>query len=193
MSCPNVRLRSNHPENTGTRSTTRHPVSHTQWRQLLAQQLEESLDNGVVPLGEAVSRGALLRITLVVYDYTFVCKWTVRAFVKDLQRETAVYERLRPLQDVSVPMFLGSIDLWPTNKIYFYDHRVYIVYMLFMSWGGYKLHHCNPTDYVAGQLATKTLQSLLSTHREGIVRKDVRRNNLMFNPGLNRVMIIDFE
>lgn len=193
MACPNVRLHGRHPGQTGSQLATCHPVSHSKWLQLLTRQLEESLDNGVTPLGEVGSRGALFRVTLVAYGYVFVCKGTVQAFIKDLYRETAVYERLRPLQGVNVPVFLGSIDLREMNKIYYYDHRVYIVYMSFMSWGGYKLDHFTVAHDVGERLAAKTLQSLRLIHREGVVHKDVRRNNMLFNPETNRVMIIDFE
>ncbi|XWW94443.1 hypothetical protein V2A60_002386 [Cordyceps javanica] len=117
----------------------------------------------------------------------------MRAFIKDLQHETAVYERLRPLQGVSVPVFLGSIDLRPMNKIYYYDHRVYVVYMWFMSWGGYKLDHFDLAHHVGKKLAAKTLQSLHAIHQAGVVHKDVRRSNMLYNPETNRIMIIDFE
>jgi hypothetical protein len=191
--CPNVRQHDRRPGQTGRRSATGHPVSHAKWLQLLTQQLEESLDNGITPLGEVGSRGALFRVTLVKYGYVFVCKGTVRAFVKDLQRETAVYERLKPLQGVSVPVFLGSIDLRSMNKIYYYDHRVYVVYMSFLSWGGHKMDHIDVANDVRRKLVDKTLRSLHSIHQEGVVHKDVRRSNMLFNPETNRVMIIDFE
>ena len=193
MSCPNVRFHGRRPGPLGSRSTTRHPITHAKWIELLTQQLEESLDNGVTPLGEVGSRGALFRVTLVTHGYVFICKGTVRAFIKDLQREAAVYERLKPLQGVSVPVFLGSIDLRPMNKVYYYDHRVYVVYMSFLSWGGYNLDHFDVADDVGKRLAGKTLQSLRAMHRQGVVHKDVRRNNMLFNPETNRVMIIDFE
>ncbi|OAA71711.1 Protein kinase-like domain protein [Akanthomyces lecanii RCEF 1005] len=194
MSCPNLGLHSSSLDHIDTRLTSRrHPLSHAKWLQLLTQQLEDSLDNGLTPLGEVGSRGALFRVSLIAYGYVFICKGTVRAFIKDLQHETAVYQRLRPLQGVSVPVSLGSIDLRPMNKIYYYDHRVYIVYMWFMSWGGYKLDHLDLADHVGAKLAAKTLQSLHTIHQAGVVHKDVRRSNMLFNPETNRVMIIDFE
>ncbi|KAM3518341.1 hypothetical protein NHJ13051_008257 [Beauveria bassiana] len=194
MSCPNVGLHSRSPDHTDTRLTSRrHPLSHAKWLQLLTQQLEDSLDKGLTPLGEVGSRGALFRVSLVAYGYVFVCKGTVRAFIKDLQHETAVYQRLRPLQGVSVPVFLGSIDLRPMNKIYYYDHRVYVVYMWFMSWGGYKLDHFDLADHVVKKLTAKTLQSLHAIHQAGVVHKDVRRSNMLYNPETNRIIIIDFE
>lgn len=193
MSCPNASLHRERPCHTGGRSCALHPVSHDKWLRLLRAQMKESLDNGITPLSEVGSRGALFRVTLVTYGYVFICKGTVRAFITDLQHEAAVYNRLTPLQGVSVPVFLGNIDLRPMNKIYYYDHRVYVVYMSFLSWAGYKLGNFDVAENAGKKLAHKTLQSLHSMHREGVVHKDVRRSNMLFNPETNRVMIIDFE
>ncbi|PNH71194.1 hypothetical protein VD0001_g6352 [Verticillium dahliae] len=61
---------------------------------------------------------------MIAYGYTFVGKGTVQAFIRDLEHEAAVYERLRSIQGANVPVFLGAIDLRPMKKIYYYDHRV---------------------------------------------------------------------
>jgi hypothetical protein len=52
----------------------------------------------------------------------------VRAFIRDLEHGAAVYTRLQPLQGVMEPAFLGTIDLRSMNKIYYYDHRIYIIH-----------------------------------------------------------------
>ncbi|KAI0977531.1 hypothetical protein F4678DRAFT_455678 [Xylaria arbuscula] len=79
------------------------------------------------------AREALFQVTMLAYGYTFACKGTVQAFVKDLEHEAAVYERLRPVQRTSVPVFLRAVDLRSINKTYHYDHRVNIIYMMFLS------------------------------------------------------------
>ncbi|KAJ4308780.1 hypothetical protein N0V84_011896 [Fusarium piperis] len=124
--CPNVALhcRQDGCDRTHACTPTRHPVDHAEWLRLLWKQLERSLDDGITPLGEGGARGVLFRVTLLVYGYTFVSKGTVRAFIPDLEHEAAVYDRLRPIQGVNVPVFLGAIDLRSMNKIYYYDHRV---------------------------------------------------------------------
>ncbi|EXU95373.1 protein kinase [Metarhizium robertsii] len=159
----------------------------------LAELLEESLDNGVTPLADGGSRGVLFRVTLLTYGYTFVGKGTVRAFIKDLEHEAAVYERLEPAQGVSIPVFLGTVDLRAMNKIYYYDHRVYIVHLMFLSWGGYKLDDVRIAHGLGKRLAGQTLQSLRSMHSQGVVHNDVRGANMLFNPETNRIMVIDFE
>ncbi|KAH7124536.1 hypothetical protein EDB81DRAFT_663994, partial [Dactylonectria macrodidyma] len=62
-------------------------------------------------IGEGGAPGVPFQVTMLAFDYTFVSKGTVRAFICDLELEAAVYERLRPIQGVNVPVFLGAIDL----------------------------------------------------------------------------------
>ncbi|RNJ52675.1 hypothetical protein D7B24_003096 [Verticillium nonalfalfae] len=86
--------------------------------------VEQSLDDGIRPLYVSGARGVLFQVTMIAYGYTFVGKGTVQAFIRDLEHEAAVYERLRSIQGANVPVFLGAIDLRPMKKIYYYDHRV---------------------------------------------------------------------
>ena len=191
MCCPNVHL---HRTKSGRcTSTSRHPMTHDRFLKLLEKQLEKSLDDGVDPLGDGSARGVLFRITLLAYGYTFVAKGTVRAFIKHLEHEAAVYERLRAIQGSRVPVFLGTIDLRSMDEIYYYDHRVYVVHLTCMSWAGRKLEGMEATSDRAKELAEQTLQSLKLMHQAGVVHRDVREANLLFNPETNGIMIIDFE
>jgi serine/threonine protein kinase len=118
---------------------------------------------------------------------------TVRAFIKDLEHEAAVYERLKPIQGVYVPVFLGAIDLRSMNKIYYYDHRVYVVHMTFLSWGGCNIDKAQNIGDINRSLEDEAIRSLRAMHREGVIHKDVRLANMLFNPETNGVMVIDFE
>ncbi|PON19986.1 hypothetical protein TGAM01_v211146 [Trichoderma gamsii] len=191
--CPNVKLHNKQIGHARRASISRHPVRHSKWLQLLREQLEESLDKGLTPLGEGGSRGALFQVTLLAYGYTFIGKGTVRAFIKDLEHEAAVYKRLKAVQGISVPVFLGAVDLQSMNKIYYYDHRVYIVHLTFLSWGGYKLNNSGNASDMSKRLVDGALRTLESIHRKGVVHKDVRGANMLYNPETNRVMMIDFE
>lgn len=122
---------------------------------------------------------------MVAYGYTFVGKGTVPEFVEDLRHEAAVYRRLRPFQGVCVPVFLGEMDLkWP----YYYDHRVRIVHMMFLSWGGQLLRR-GPTRGLEGELD----RSVRTLHQMGVVHNDVREANALWCEETQRVMVIDFE
>ncbi|PCD22089.1 hypothetical protein AU210_015889 [Fusarium oxysporum f. sp. radicis-cucumerinum] len=187
--CPNVAL---HCKSCAS-ARARHPVNHEQWLRLLWKQLKQSLDDGIRPLGEGGARGVLFQVTLLAHGYTFVSKGTVRAFINDLEHEAAVYERLKPIQGVHVPVFLGAIDLGSMNKTYYYDHRVYVVHMTFLSWGGCSMDRAQRVGGMDRSLEDEAIRCLRAMHREGVIHKDVRLANMLFSPETNRVMVIDFE
>ncbi|KAI1153778.1 hypothetical protein F4825DRAFT_414054 [Nemania diffusa] len=191
--CPNVAYHHQESGRITDYARLAHPVRHAEWLRLLSQQLKGSLDNGVVKLGIQGARGALFQVTMLAYGYTFACKGTVRAFVKDLEHEAAVYERLRPVQGTSVPVFLGTIDLRSINRTYHYDHRVDIIYMMFLSWGGYSLHEVQIGEKEQRRLEARLSRVLRAVHQEGVVHEDVRRPNILRNPETGGVMLIDFE
>jgi len=191
--CPNVA--SHHKGSGRVADYTRlaHPVCHAEWLQLLSQQLKGSLDDGVVKLGIQGARGVLFQVTMLAYGYTFVCKGTVRAFIQDLEHEAAVYERLRPVQGTGVPVFLGAIDLRSINRTYHYDHRVDIIYMMFLSWGGDSLYEVQIGERERRLLDASLSRVLRAVHQQGVVHEDVRRPNILRNPETGDVMLIDFE
>lgn len=76
------------------------------------------------------------RVTLMAYGYTFIAKGTMPAYVSYLEHEAAVYTRLRPLQGICVPVFLGAIDLRLMDRVYCYDIGVRVVHLTFLSWAG---------------------------------------------------------
>ncbi|EXK75729.1 hypothetical protein FOQG_19506 [Fusarium oxysporum f. sp. raphani 54005] len=187
--CPNVALHCK----SCVPARARHPVNHEEWLRLLWKQLKQSLDDGIRPLGEGGARGVLFQVTLLTHGYTFVSKGTVRAFIKDLEHEAAVYKRLKPIQGVNVPVFLGAVDLRSMNKTYYYDHRVYVVHMTFLSWGGCSIDRAQRIGDMDRSLEDEAIRSLRAMHREGVIHKDVRLANMLFNPETNGVMMIDFE
>jgi thiamine kinase-like enzyme len=135
----------------------------------------------------------LFKVTLLAYGYTIVGKGTVRAFIKDLEHEAAVYKRLERFQGLHVPAFLGAIDLRSMNKIYYYDHRVYVVHMTFLSWGGSSMAEALNVGETAKSLQNMAIRSLRAIHQEGVIHKDVRLANMLLNREINGVMMIDFE
>ncbi|KAF4467396.1 hypothetical protein FALBO_5729, partial [Fusarium albosuccineum] len=191
--CPNVALHRKSCAHAHARARARHPVGHAEWLQLLWKQLEQSLDDGIEPLGLGGARGVLFKVTLLAYGYTFVGKGTVRAFIKDLEHEAAVYKRLERIQGLHVPTFLGAIDLRSMNKIYYYDHRVYVIHMTFLSWGGNSMAEALNVGETAKSLQHMAIQSLRAIHQEGVIHKDVRLANMLVNREINGVMMIDFE
>lgn len=153
----------------------------------------QSLDAGIMKLGKHGARGALFKVTLLAYGYTFVCKGTVQAFIRDLEHEAAVYKRLERIQGVNVPIFLGAVDLRSLKRVYYYGHRVHIAHMTFLSWGGKYINEIEITADMRSTLEGKLLGSLRAIHEEGVVHKDVRSVNTLVNRETGSVVLIDFE
>ncbi|KAI1473328.1 hypothetical protein F4774DRAFT_62557 [Daldinia eschscholtzii] len=186
--CPNIAL---HCKNGPTKA--RHPVNHKEWLKLLWEQLTQSWGDGITKLDQGGACGVLFRITLLVYGYTFVAKGTVRALINDLKHEAAVYNRLKPIQGHHVPVFLGAIDLRETDIIYYYDFKVYIVYMMLLSWGGDRIENDLTTNEMGKDLKSMAIMSLRAIHEHGVIHEDVRLANLLFNQEVKKVVVIDFE
>ncbi|KAI1119449.1 hypothetical protein F5Y14DRAFT_395319 [Nemania sp. NC0429] len=190
--CPNIRLHQHRDNQSGIANTNSgHPISHSEFLQLLSRQLKCTLDYGITSLGVNGARGVLFKVTLLTYGYTFVSKGTVQAFIPYLEHEARVYERLKDVQGVHVPVFLGAIDLQPLGRRYFYDFHTDIVYLCLLSWGGLSLGDSQHPDRLA--LRTMAVEAMKAIHQQGVVHKDARYENTLFNPQTGRIMLIDFE
>ncbi|KAI1204005.1 hypothetical protein F5X97DRAFT_282746 [Nemania serpens] len=190
--CPNIRLHQ-HRNNQSSivNSGSGHPIRHSQFLQLLSHQLKCTLDYGITSLDVTGARGALFKVTLLAYGYTFVSKGTVQAFIPDLEHEARVYKRLEDIQGVHVPVFLGSIDLQSLERTYYYDFGVDIVHLCLLSWGGLSLGNVQHPD--GRTLQSMAVEAMGAIHQQGVVHKDARYENILFNPQTGRIMLIDFE
>lgn len=185
--CPNAAL------HRGESDGVRHPVDHAEWLRLLREQLRRTLDGGVVCIGKQGAQEVVFQVTLLAHGYTFVGKGTVPVFVEDLEHEAAIYHRLQPLQGVCVPVFLGAIDLRDISRVYYYDFRVRIVYMMFPSWAGDSLDEAGALDAIGGNPEREVVRSVRGLHAMGVVHTDVRMPNTPWSRETRRVMMIDFE
>ncbi|KAH8193699.1 hypothetical protein TruAng_012136 [Truncatella angustata] len=177
--CPNVLL-----HRQAYLAAADHLIDREEFLRLLFQQLQESLDHGISRLDVGGSRGVLFKVSLMAYGYTFVAKGTVSAFIRYLEHETAIYKHLEGLQGSQVPVCLGAIDLRDMGRIYYYDHRVYIEYLLLLS-------HGSPIDEAVR--AGEVKRCLRAIHRACVVHRDVRRTNVLRNTDTGELMLIDFE
>ncbi|APA10236.1 hypothetical protein sscle_06g050060 [Sclerotinia sclerotiorum 1980 UF-70] len=186
MLCPNV---SDH--RVKDLKSNQHQLDRQTFLTLLHRQLKRNRDNDCYPLGVEGARGALFKITLTSHGYTVVAKGTVAAFIKDLEHEHQVYQRLLAIQGIRVPVCLGSINL---AHPYYYDIGVQIVHMIILSWAGEKLDR----DMILKHMNQKRLdilvtQSVEEVHHAGIFHGDARIPNMLWNAEMDGFMLIDFE
>lgn len=193
--CPNVEL---HGE-----VNRRHAIDHTKFLWLLRQQFQRSLVDGVVRLGMKGSTGVIFKVTLLGYGYTFVGKGTVDERVENMEHEAAVYKRLRPIQGVYVPVYLGEIDLIELETRYFYEIAAELTFFTFMSWGGSSLVQKEPQsdnlkDLAEGvpddaKVVRGVLESLRAINKHWVRHEDVARRNILWDARTQKVIVIDFE
>ena len=184
--CPNL---SNHCEK--GHQGDRHQLDGEKFRMLLNEQLRQNRGDACQPLGKQGARGALFMVTLTSYGYTVLAKGTVLAFVKDLRHEAEVYRLLTTVQGVYVPVCLGNIDL---NKPYYYDAGICIIHMLLLSWSGECLDGSRIPNGTERQMWTSDLvHAVNAIHGAGVLHRDIRMSNLLWNEETKRVVVIDFE
>ncbi|SLM39820.1 Protein kinase-like domain [Lasallia pustulata] len=111
------------------------------------------------------------------------------AFKAKLKHEGLVYRHLNEVQGELIPVYLGNISL---IRPYFLDSGVRIVQMLLMSWAGEQarkgLMSAMGRDLVAetSEAATKMLAC-------GVEYRDIHPLNLLWNPEIRKMMLVDFE
>ncbi|KAK8013541.1 hypothetical protein PG991_009134 [Apiospora marii] len=157
-----------------------HRISHARFVTLLRDQLKRTLDDGIESLDKGGARGVLFKVTLLAYGYTFIGKGTVPAFIEDLEHEAKVYQALQPLQGRVTPIFLGAIDLRTISRTYYYDFRVRVQYMMFLSWGGDSLDSVR-TAGDDGDLSRQLIHAIRVLHTCGVAHKDLRSPNVLIN------------
>jgi hypothetical protein len=166
-----------------------HALGRKSLAKRMLRQLAENLDNGCEPLGKQGARGALFRLTLESYGYTFVAKGTVTAFKAKLKHEGLVYRHLDEAQGELIPVYLGNISL---VRPYFLDIGVRIIHMLLMSWAGEQARK-DLMLAIGRDLAAETSRAVTKMLDCGVEHRDVRPPNVLWNPEIRNVVLVDFE
>ncbi|GLA56185.1 hypothetical protein AnigIFM63604_005155, partial [Aspergillus niger] len=104
---------------------------------------------------------------------------------EEIKREKVVYRVLDQAQASAVPVFLGSIDL---AKSYFVHGAGEICHMLIMAWGGEPIPEIE-RDKRTGEIV-RSEKEILSL---GVLHRDLRLANILWNAELGRALIIDFH
>lgn len=185
--CPNVDLHRR------TRTGNHHPVDYTTWLDLLRRQLKKGMVDGFDRFQRYYDddeSGYVFRVTLLAYGYTFFGKGANDDRAGKLVFEADVYKRLRPIQGVYVPVFLGEIDMVELGDTYVYGIGIRLTYFLFMSWGG---HTLDDEDERRNEKVSRELRNALQAiHEQGVVHTDVRPTTVLWDDKTERVTIVDF-
>lgn len=181
--CPNVNTHRAH------RAGNFHALGRKSLAEQMLRQFTQDPDSGCEPLGKQGACGVLFRLTLESYGYTFVAKGTVTAFEAKLQHEGLVYRHLDEVQGELIPVYLGNISL---IHPYFLDIGVRIVHMLLMSWAGEQAHKDSMLA-IGRDLALETSRVVTKMLGYGVEHRDVRPPNVLWNPEIGKVVLVDFE
>jgi hypothetical protein len=196
--CPNAALHQQH----GNNDAQGHPIDDGALPRLLYAQLARVLDGagGMDSLGVEGSWGVLFRFTLPEYGYTFVAKGFEGDGVERAQNEARVYGKLRDLQGIDIPVFLGDVDLG-TERLFDDDGLDQpLRHIVFLSFGGgmafdRKRQPCGPDQKLFDQDAfnRQLLSAVKKVHRRGVVHRDLAEVNVLWCEETGRAMLIDFE
>ncbi|KAH7349238.1 hypothetical protein BKA66DRAFT_541640 [Pyrenochaeta sp. MPI-SDFR-AT-0127] len=166
-----------------------HQIDRPTFLALMRQQLADDLDTDCNPVSMPGACGVLFRVRLRSHGYTVAAKSTPAYFVHRLRREASIYERLRPIQGIHVPVHLGNIDL---QTPYFYEGIVELVHMMFLSFGGKPIGQHLTAENKA-LVIEQVKGSVGAIHGLRVLHKDLMPRNILWNEETKHVMVIDFE
>lgn len=169
---------------------SKHSIDADRLIRLLKEQLDEDLDSNCTPFGHYGQAGAPFKVTCATYGYTVVGKGTTSGWWAEVAREAQFYRILRKAQASATPVFLGTVDL---AEIYFLHDKEEIRevrHMLIMGWGG---EHPKQTEMYSEVLRQQIMRSRREIERLGVIHQDLRRENILWNAELDRILIIDFH
>ncbi|KAJ6445211.1 Rab-GAP/TBC domain protein [Purpureocillium lavendulum] len=102
-----------------------------------------------------------------------------------LRHEARMYDELRAIQGIHVPVSLGTLDL---ALPYYFDGRI-CTNFLFLSYAGCPLNHMN--DTVQPGIVANVSEALTAIHKRGVLHRDAEPRNLLCDG--NTIMVVDFE
>ena len=117
----------------------------------------------------------MFKITLTSHGYTVAAKETVFAWISDLLHEENIYNRLRSIQGVHIPVCLGSISL---RTPFFHGRNVDIIHMMFMAYGGKRIDR-HPSLKSGTNLINQITTSLTAIHRRRVLHQDPLLRNVL--------------
>jgi len=182
-SCPNI-----------LEHGTKH-LSQASFTELVRTQLSNDRGNDAdcCPLNLHGARGALLKIRLSSHGYVFVAKGVEACNQRYLRDEAHIYQRLRPLQGVHVPVCCGIINL---HVPYLYDNAS-LTHLLCMSWAGRSILSMQKVDDIPenfwDDFAHKKEDAVTALSKLSVRHGDLDVRNITYDDRTAQLMLIDFD
>ncbi|KIH93336.1 metalloprotease m41 [Sporothrix brasiliensis 5110] len=186
--CPNAALhRAARPPQAGTGHGDGHPLTADGVRERIVAQLAQNMDKDCQCLdrwGFFGRYGALFKLAVTGYGYTFVAKGVQAPHRHLLEDEAAVYTALAAHQGRLIPVFLGIADLARPLPL---QSLARVPHLLLLSYAGPLL---SPDDTHAAAERERTVAELQAA---GLYNDDVHAGNMAWNAEAGRVMLFDFD
>ncbi|KAF7549501.1 hypothetical protein G7046_g8336 [Stylonectria norvegica] len=163
-------------------------INQREFLQLARDQLavDRGKDADCVPLYLSGSRGSLFKFCLSSHGYILVAKGVEAMDAEHLLYEIEIYSHLRDLQGKFIPVCLGFVDL---IKPYYFNSGVYKAFM-FLSYGGRPV--LKGLREVKTNIVKKILTALGRLYQHGVLHRDAKPRNVLYDKCTGRCMIMDF-
>ncbi|EZF70288.1 hypothetical protein H105_07348 [Trichophyton soudanense CBS 452.61] len=169
----------------------RHAIDDREFRRLVrAQILADSGPSGCESMHLHGTSGALFWLTLFPYGYTLVAKAMPVETVKCALYEERIYQHLRPIQGIYIPVCLGSVDI--SSRPLWYDGIFEVVHLLLLGHAG-RLVKFHAGANNLRDFAPSACESLRAIHKQHALHRDAHSGNMFWNAENKQVMFVDFE
>jgi hypothetical protein len=169
------------------------PLEMDVFLELLKHQIEHERDahRDWKDLGLSGACGSIFKMRLSSHGYTFVAKGVETPDRPHLLHEKKVYDVLRDLQGMYIPVCLGFIDIsmsLPAQFVRWADH------CLLLSYAGHSLDtYNNPIRGTKSEVKDAVDTMIRAIHNRYILHTDADLRNIMYDDQTGRFMVVDFE
>lgn len=176
------------PNATRHSKSLQHQLTLHRFHDSLRRQVDRSHVHNIEHLQLRGSSGHLFAITLCSHGYTFVGKGSRLDLLPTLIHELGIYETLHPLQGHYIPVCLGLLEL---DTPFYLPAPNHLTHFLLLSYSGIPISRSELVP-LAEEVISSTKTSLSKLHDFGLVHRDFRVENMLWNTELHRAIIIDF-
>jgi hypothetical protein len=115
-------------------------------------------------------------------------KASFKVIVSVLQKKSNSYRPMNAIQRKTISISPGNMNMQRSFILWYW--RVHLAFEALVFWGEKEAWCCelNPT-----RLKQETVLTITQVKRLGIDQHELRSSNVLWNPDLKRVMMIDFE